>query len=299
MTGRNSLILLLKSTDDENIQDPYIEELKKQNLKAVTISTLSFKFLDIEKLANKLINADYFRGLILTSKRSVEAVALAADQKVDAGPKVKDISILQKWKEKSVYVVGPATFSACKQRLALDGVGRQCGSAEELSNVIGQDVPDIDENRPLLFPCSSMKRDTLPKTLNEMGIPVECFNCYQTIPSPNLEEDISNFVRMNGFPGVVVFFSPSGVKTGLPVLRKVYDTINPNRGSSNKNTLFAAIGPTTASSLRESGNLWFNRNDQKPSEKREDMCWCIANEPNPLGLGQALGAAITTVATSV
>ena len=48
---------------------------------------------------------------------------------------------------------------------------------------------------PLLFPCSSLKMDTLPRVLNDHNIPVEIVNSYRTVPHPELQKHIAVLER--------------------------------------------------------------------------------------------------------
>ncbi len=77
-----------------------------------------------------------------------------------------------------------------------------------------------DKIRPLLFPCSRIRKDTLPAKLSAAGVPLEEVICYDTVPHPHFEENMESFLS-NVSPGEkvgVVFFSPSGVSFVLDQL---------------------------------------------------------------------------------
>uniref|UniRef100_A0A1X7SP30 Tetrapyrrole biosynthesis uroporphyrinogen III synthase domain-containing protein n=1 Tax=Amphimedon queenslandica TaxID=400682 RepID=A0A1X7SP30_AMPQE len=80
-----------------------------------------------------------------------------------------------------VFVVGPSTKECVERQLGLQ--------------VTAGGVADVKKapiDKPFLFPCGNMKRDTLPVSLSENGIPLETIECYQTIQDPNIESEISN-----------------------------------------------------------------------------------------------------------
>nr|CAD7411902.1 unnamed protein product [Timema cristinae] len=76
--------------------------------------------------------------------------------------------------------------------------------------------------RPLLFPCGSLKRDTLPRQLTEKGIAVHMVTVYKTLPHPQLESNLRCIINFEeAFPEYIVYFSPSGLKFSLPTLEKL------------------------------------------------------------------------------
>ena len=56
------------------------------------------------------------------------------------------------------------------------------------------DVKKTPIDKPFLFPCGNMKRDTLPANLSENNIPLEAIECYETIQDPNIDSAVSNKV---------------------------------------------------------------------------------------------------------
>ena len=77
---------------------------------------------------------------------------------------------------------------------------------------------------PLLFPCSSIRRDTLPSSLSAAGLPIEEVTCYETVPHPLIAENTQRFsdqVSVGEEVGVV-FFSPSGVSFALEKLLQIF-----------------------------------------------------------------------------
>ncbi|EDM11762.1 rCG47444, isoform CRA_c [Rattus norvegicus] len=127
-------VLLLKDAkDDDSGQDPYIQELRLCGLEATLIPVLSFEFMSLPSLSEKLSHPEGFGGLIFTSPRAVEAVKLCLekDNKTEAWEK----SLKDRWNAKSVYVVGSATASLVN-KIGLDAEGAGSGNAEKLAEYI-------------------------------------------------------------------------------------------------------------------------------------------------------------------
>jgi uroporphyrinogen-III synthase len=73
-----------------------------------------------------------------------------------------------------------------------------------------------------LFPCGNLKRDELPSKLSRKGVSVIAVTVYQTKVHPQLEQRLNEIIfQHSGFPEVVVYFSPSGMKYTIPVLEKM------------------------------------------------------------------------------
>ncbi|EDL17771.1 uroporphyrinogen-III synthase isoform X2 [Mus musculus] len=127
-------VLLLKDAkEDDSGLDPYIQELRLCGLEATLIPVLSFEFMSLPSLSEKLSHPEGFGGLIFTSPRAVEAVKLCLekDNKTEAWEK----SLKDRWNAKSVYVVGSATASLVN-KIGLDAEGAGSGNAEKLAEYI-------------------------------------------------------------------------------------------------------------------------------------------------------------------
>nr|XP_044990016.1 uroporphyrinogen-III synthase isoform X2 [Jaculus jaculus] len=140
-----------------------LQELGLYGLEATLIPVLSFEFLSLPSLSEKLSHPEGFGGLIFTSPRAVEAVKLCLEK--DNKTEVWEKSLKEKWNAKSVYVVGNATASLVS-KIGLDGEGENCGNAAQLAEYIcSKECPAV----PLLFPCGTLKGDTLPNMLKDRG----------------------------------------------------------------------------------------------------------------------------------
>uniref|UniRef100_A0A8C6DGM3 Uroporphyrinogen-III synthase n=1 Tax=Moschus moschiferus TaxID=68415 RepID=A0A8C6DGM3_MOSMO len=209
-------VLLLKDPKEDDCgQDPYVRELGLYGLEATLIPVLSFEFLSLPSLSEKLSHPEGYGGLIFTSPRAVEAVerCLQKDTKAEAWKK----SLKEKWNAKSVYVVGNATASL--------------GESSAL---------------PLLFPCGTLKREILPKMLKDKGIPLESVTVYQTVPHPGIQGNLTSYYSQQGVPASITFFSPSGLTHSLKHIQEL-------SGDSIAQIKFVAIGPTTAHALATQG----------------------------------------------
>ncbi|MEJ1273721.1 uroporphyrinogen III synthase [Cricetulus griseus] len=80
LPGTMKVLLLKDAKDDDSGQDPYIQELGLYGLEATLIPVLSFEFLSLPSLSEKLSHPEGFGGLIFTSPRAVEAVKLSLEQ---------------------------------------------------------------------------------------------------------------------------------------------------------------------------------------------------------------------------
>ncbi|KAI4888521.1 hypothetical protein NFI96_034166, partial [Prochilodus magdalenae] len=217
-----------------------LQELAAYGHSATLIPVLSFKFVSLKALSERLFQPEKYGGLIFTSPRAVEAVNMCIESSTQ---RAEWSAVKDKWNTKSVYVVGKATASLV-EALGLTPFGEHTGTADVLSRlIIEREGPAI---LPLLFPCGSLKREVLPAALRQNDIPLESLTVYQTAEHPDLEKNITHYFTSQGIPASIAFFSPSGVKFCL-------DTIKRRAGAQLDGIKFAAIGPTTADALEAEG----------------------------------------------
>ncbi|XP_036907075.1 uroporphyrinogen-III synthase isoform X6 [Sturnira hondurensis] len=234
-------VLLLKDAkEDDSGQDPYIRELGFRGLEATLIPVLSFEFLALPSLSEKLSRPERYGGLIFTSPRAVDAVELCLQR--DGKAEVWTESLKGKWNAKSVYVVGNATASLVN-RMGLDTEGEDCGNAEKLAEYI---CSRESSALPLLFPCGALKGEILPKMLKDKGIPLESLTVYQKTPHPEIRVNLTSYYSEQGVPASITFFSPSGLTYSLKHIQDL-------SGNYIDQIKFAAIGPTTARALAAQG----------------------------------------------
>ncbi|KAJ8284756.1 hypothetical protein COCON_G00036060 [Conger conger] len=254
-------VLLLKEPRDGNSgPDPYVKELTSYGLKPTLIPVLSFKFVSLNALSDRLFQPEKHGGLIFTSPRAVEAVRMCLEGN---NREVWISTTKDKWNEKSIYVVGKAT-AALVEELGLIPQGEETGNADVLSRFILE--KEDTSTLPFFFPCGSIKREVLPTALRENGVPLETLTVYQTTEHPNLEKNLMDYFSKQGVPASIAFFSPSGVKFCLDVVRRL-------AGEKLNEIKFAAIGPTTADAMVAQG-LCVSCSAEKPTA--QDLSGVIA-----------------------
>ncbi|XP_028332468.1 uroporphyrinogen-III synthase [Gouania willdenowi] len=232
------VLLLKEPKDGESGPDPYIKELESYGHTATLIPVLSFKFVSLNALKDKIFQPEIHGGLIFTSPRAVEAVKTCLLP--EETRQEWETSVKNQWNKKSIYVVGKATGALVVKHLGLKPLGEETGTAEVLSRVI---IEREDTSiPPLFFPCGSIKREVLPTALRDKGVPLETLTVYQTAEHPDLEKNLKNYFNKLGIPASVAFFSPSGVKFCLDVIRRL-------SGERLPGIKFGAIGPTTRDAM--------------------------------------------------
>lgn len=256
MAGSGKIVVLCKGLSEKNNkQETYIETLESAGYSCECLQTLRFEFVNISELRTRLSVADRYSGLILTSPRTVEAVALAAKE---------DASILYHWEQMPAYCVGPATESLARSQLNLQHcVGSQSGNSKQLAEKIVLDVKK--DSKPLLYPCSEIARETISCIVGDSGISIEKIMVYRTLESETLEQELPKMLEKS--PSIFVFFSPSTVE---------YITVQLKRHFYNvKDVRAVAIGPVTRDALISSGF----------------KVYATADKPEPAALMRAITAA--------
>ncbi|XP_043278684.1 uroporphyrinogen-III synthase [Venturia canescens] len=224
----NSLkeVILCRGVVDSNeTQSEYIKTFETAGYTCKHLNVLRFEFLNLKRLRERLLLPNSYGGLIVTSRRTIEAI----------GSALQGHQIPNEWKKLPVFCVGPATSSFAEKSLNFENcLGSNCGNSRELANYI---IKEISQNsKPLLYPCSAIARDTIEQTLNENQINIEKFPTYNTLPAENLENDLNRITHETN--PTFVFFSPSAVEFTLAAAKE-----------KNLNIQAVAIGPATADAL--------------------------------------------------
>uniref|UniRef100_A0A8C7LB05 Uroporphyrinogen III synthase n=1 Tax=Oncorhynchus kisutch TaxID=8019 RepID=A0A8C7LB05_ONCKI len=231
------VLLLKEPREGGSGPDPYIKELASRGHKATLIPVLSFTFVSLDTLSDK-VNTIYIHQSVDFKIESLVTFYWDTERHKQWNMDIKD-----KWNAKSIYVVGKAT-AALVENLGLVPLGEDTGTADVLSRLI---LEREDANiLPLLFPCGSIKREVLPSALRENGVPLDTLMVYQTAQHPDLEKNLKNHFTQQGVPDSIAFFSPSGVRFCLETVRRL-------SGEQLVEIKFAAIGPTTAEAMMAEG----------------------------------------------
>lgn len=237
-----SVVLLLKS---KNQDDFYEQLLHEHGYEPVFVPVLSFKFTNKHELMQRLENPDKHCGLVFTSQRAVDAVYHCITD-IELEEKWR-ISLQEKWLRLPVFVTGKATANRVTEKLQLDNIyGEDSGSAESLASTILEKTPP-SSIQALLFPCANIKKETLPKKLEQEGYCLSCVTAYCTQADPNLTETLKEQFCNGNFrqPRCIVFFSPSGVTFAYEALKEIFPTFHEIR--------FIAIGQSTSQGLKDHG----------------------------------------------
>lgn len=248
-----ALILRASKVEDED-DDPYKKELQALGIRVQSVPVLSFEYCNLDVLKDHLQKHDEYYGIIFTSPRAVEAILQSIPD--------WNMSMQTQWKNHQHFAVGEATALSLSENIKLQSNGKGTGNALQLAELIIKCVPK--NSKPLLFPCSSLRHETLPKLLQEAGILLNCITTYQTKPNLEMKTRIEKAVTDKGVPEYIVFFSPSGVKYAIPTLKDLL--------SSLTEVKLIAIGPSTEEALK----------------KENLMPFCTAAQPSATGLRDAI-----------
>ncbi len=174
-------------------------------------------FIATEPIENVEVQQEIENALILSATvafTSMNAVEAVAGFLLDDQPD---------WK---IYCIGNNTRQLAKKHFGDQSIAGFANDATTLAELI----IDESETEELIFFCGNRRRNELPDLLKHKGIAVEEIVVYETTA-------ISNIVKKeyNG----ILFFSPSAVESFFDV-NKV-----------SENTVFFAIGKTTAATIRK------------------------------------------------
>ncbi|XP_071441540.1 uroporphyrinogen-III synthase-like isoform X2 [Hetaerina americana] len=242
-------VIIFKALETEGHVDIYEQKFKEAGISVIIIPPIEFEFCNLDTLTKKLNDPDSYSGIIFTSPRAVKAVSLSLHEQE---------SLLPEWHSSSIFVVGESTSRCLVDQLGLRSEGEESGSARELGDQIAKIF-----SKALLFPCGNLKTDVLPQTLTEKGISVEEVTVYRTCPHPSLADNLCTAIKKR-IPDCIIFFSPSGVKHTIPLMKSIMAPL--------ENIKFVCIGPSTAAALQEHGV----------------HIWATAKKPNPCSLLEAV-----------
>ncbi|KAI6009784.1 tetrapyrrole biosynthesis, uroporphyrinogen III synthase [Pisolithus microcarpus] len=299
-------VLLLRSPTLD-VPDKYEAVFRTRGYSPISVPVLETTLVHLEQLAERIAegpSVHHFTGVVITSKRSIEAWGQAVDSIVAQS---RESAIVQEvssgnegrtsWGSIPFYVVGEVTAEAARElgkRLPhglgpTDVRGRsEAGSAEQLARFILEDG-DVSESKKMLYLTGDKNRDTMSRILNQGGVGLEELQVYETRGSSTFAHDLEDALRRAGLYGVteascwpnhtriglslpiclpddankawgwIVFFAPSAARHVYPTLRdhfffrRLVDTGGVDELGHGRKEIakVAAIGPTTASSLRD------------------------------------------------
>ncbi|KAI5991246.1 tetrapyrrole biosynthesis, uroporphyrinogen III synthase [Pisolithus albus] len=305
-------VLLLRSPTSD-VPDKYEAVFRTHGYSPISVPVLETTLVHLEQLANRIAegpSVHRFTGVIITSKRSIEAWGQAVDSIVAQS---RESAIVQEvssgnedktsWGSIPFYVVGEVSAEAARElgKRLPRGLGPtdvrggpEAGSAEQLARLILEDG-DAPESKNMLYLTGDKNRDTMSRILNQGGVGLEELQVYETRGSLTFAHDLEDALRRAGFVGLpiclsddakeawgwIVFFAPSAARHVYPTLRNYFffprlvDTGGADELGHGRKEIakVAAIGPTTASALHDELGL------------RVDV---VAPKPTPAELASAI-----------
>lgn len=189
------------------------------------INIIEQEFISVKAFATKETN-EQIKATVLSNK--ISNVVFTSANAVDAIKTYLDIGKTEHVFNWNIFCISGKTKEALTPYIDPNRIIATAENALALAKkVIGKNIKEI------IFFCGNKRRDELPDTLKNAGIIVHEIMVYETKAAPRILE--------HDFDGIL-FFSPSAVKSFF---------------SSNhlkKRTVCFAIGPTTATSIKELTN---------------------------------------------
>ncbi|KAI6119106.1 tetrapyrrole biosynthesis, uroporphyrinogen III synthase [Pisolithus croceorrhizus] len=297
-------VLLLRSPTLD-VPDKYEAVFRTHGYSPISVPVLETTLVHLEQLADRIAegpSVHRFTGVIVTSKRSIEAWGQAVEgvvawsgenvvvREVRCGDEGKT-----SWASIPFYVVGEVTAEAARElgKRFPPGLGptdirggSEAGSAEQLARII---LEDVSESKKMLYLTGDKNQDTISRILTQGGVGLEKLQVYETHGSSTFVHDLENALPLclpddaNEAWGWIVFFAPSAARHVYPALcdhfffRRLADTGGVDEHGHGRKEIakVAAIGPTTASCLRDELGL------------RVDV---VAPKPTPAELASAIVA---------
>ncbi|KZO97652.1 tetrapyrrole biosynthesis, uroporphyrinogen III synthase [Calocera viscosa TUFC12733] len=289
MRPKAVLVFKSPSTEDASL-DPYYKALSDRGYSPHFVPVFEDAFCNEDELDSiVLAGPSTFSGVIITSGRAVKAWEHSVRRVMNAH--VSDSSA--GWDRISFYAVGPKTAQQMRSMAAehhLDlhlcpktVLGDEAsGTGERLAHYIVDDLRKRENRQTpepsLLYLTGDKVLPTTPNILRQAGISITSLKVYEARTSSTFESDLTHTANSLKDEALswIAFFSPYGVSVALPSLHRRFN-LQTTDGATGPH--LAAIGPTTASSLRNEWQL---------------AVAAMAQKPNP----QALADAISSFDTS-
>jgi uroporphyrinogen III methyltransferase / synthase len=235
LAGRS--ILITRASDQT---ESLVRELEARGAKPMLQPMIAFHppsdFAPLDKALRDLRSFDW---LLLTSANAVRALL---DRAQSLG-----VDVTNSFAAVRIAAVGPVTAEAARRagfpvsRVATKQQG--IGLAEEFAAELTR--------RRILLPRSNLASQDLPDALRRLSAQVTEVIAYRTFAAEPEGEGQNDF--FSGHVEAILFFSPSAVRNflnwdegkGGQVLRSISD--------QSRKTAVVAVGPVTASALREAG----------------------------------------------
>ncbi|KAJ3039156.1 hypothetical protein HDV00_012562 [Rhizophlyctis rosea] len=222
-------------------EDPYETLSLSNSFTPLFLPTLEHVPCNQETLTTTLKSVHDYASLIVTSKRALETLPSVL--------KTVDPTTWSQWQHKPIFVVGTETARVAEEMGFVDVRGRESGRAEVLcGEIVGE--KERFAGKKVLFLVGSKHRPTVPSALRDAGVEFDTIVVYKTegVDSERIDRQVDELLRDAGARKAdwVVFFSPLGVETVLPVLR------GKDWWGGVK---VGVIGPTTGKRVEEMGGV--------------------------------------------
>lgn len=215
-----SILVSQPEPQDEN--SPYYVLAKKYNLKIDFRPFIKIDPVTAKDFRRQKVNILDHTAIILTSRNAVDHIfRLAAENKVEIPADMKYFCISE---QTANYL---QKYIVIRKRKIFTGER----TAEDLIQVIKK-----HKMEKFLFPCSDIRKEDIPKYLEENGYQYSEAIIYRTVAS-----DLSDLSDVNY--DVLAFYSPSGIES----LFSNFPNFVQNK------TRIAVFGPTTAKAARDAG----------------------------------------------
>ncbi len=215
-------ILVTQAAPPAMADSPYNDLIKKLNVKVDFRAFIEVQPITVKDFRKQKINILDHTAIIFTSKNAVtHFFDICKESKIEMPIEMK------------YFCVGEQTanflqkFIVVRKRKIFAGTK----TIEDL-------FPSFKKhkNEKYLFPCSNIRKDSLPEFMEKNAITLKEMILYQTVSA-----NLSDLAEVNY--DVLAFFSPSGVAS----LFENFPDFKQN------NTRIAAFGPTTAAAVRNAG----------------------------------------------
>lgn len=214
--------ILVSQPEPKDDNSPYFELAKKYNLKIDFRPFIQIDPVGAKEFRKQKINILDHSAIILTSRNAVDHLfRIAAENKIEIPADMKYFCISE---QTANYL---QKYIVIRKRKIFTGLR----TAEDLLQVVRK-----HKDEKYLFPCSDIRKNDIPKFLEENEYDFNEAVIYRTVAS-----DLSDLSDVNY--DVIAFYSPSGIES---LYANFPDFVQ------NK-TRIAVFGPTTAKAAKDAG----------------------------------------------
>ncbi|KAI0338559.1 tetrapyrrole biosynthesis uroporphyrinogen III synthase [Trametopsis cervina] len=249
-------VLLLRAPSGDSV-DKYEITFEEAGYAAVSVpvlETVLVNLTDMQRVVTTGPAAQNISGVVITSARSCEAWGEVVRRCLSGFSSID-------WTKTPFYVVGQATATALAQICENVGDtllvprdirgGTETGTSEKLAHFILEDFRSNGLPKTLLYLTGDKNRDVLPSILKSGNVQLHTLQVYKTQGASSFPTNLRNIIQHS--PSAdgwwVVYFAPSAADFVTPILREHFAI--PNASDELSSTRIAAIGPTTATFLRD------------------------------------------------